>query len=681
MLGVQPQLGRGFLLQEEQPGEGKVVILSYSLWQRTFGADSNIIGKTAKLDGEPYTVIGVMPEEFWFPERSIQLWTPLTIDLLRSAREQRAYPVLARQKPGVTREQAQAELNTIADRLAQEYPATNENWTVRVTALLDLQTGDKLALAFLMGAVGFVLLIACANVANLLLARSTARQREFAIRAALGAGRIRLVRQLLTENFMLALLGGVFGFLLARGGVFLLEWASQGTTPFFENIPVDWQMFSYTLLLSLGSSFFFGLLPALQGSNPNLNDAFKEAGRNPSSAGRHRLRALLAVSEISLAFILVFAAGVLMASLFALRTVDRGYVTDNVLTFSLSLPDAKYPHDNQVAAFYANVVEKIQTLPGVEEVAAVNRLPSTGGSLTPSRQLVIEGRKMLRDQEKPMAMEQVVSPDYFDTFGIALLRGRDLSHQDSTEAPAVAVISETMAHQYWPNEEPLGQRFKFGTEDSGNPWTTIVGVASDVVNDDIDQPPRSIVYLPHAQKPLRAMSLAVRTTSEPLSFLSAVRQQVQSLDSEQPIFDVKTMKQLVYEDLAGPHVFSGSLAVFACIALLLASVGIYGVISYSVGQRTREFGIRMAIGAQPGDILKLVLWQGSVLTLLGLAIGLLGAIALAQIMASILFGVIATSPTNFAAVTLLLLFVALLACYIPARRATKVDPMVALRYE
>ncbi len=681
ILGVEPALGRSFLPDEERPGAGRVVILSHALWQRSFGGDANVLGRTCQLDGEAYTVIGVMPAGFWFPQRNIDLWTPLTIDPDRDNRDLRTLLVVGRLKPGVMRSQAEAELNAIARRLEQGYPATNTGWGVRVTDLLNMNPSERMAFVFLLGAVGLVLLIACANVANLLLARAAARQKEIAIRAALGAGRARLFRQSLTESLLLAVLGGVSGFLLALWSVSLLEVASQGTSPLLEEIPVDWQIFSYSLALSLVASLVFGLVPAWQSSKPDLNEMLKEAGWSSRSGTGRRLRNALVVSQVSLAFILLIVAGLLLHSLVQLRQVDPGFEPDNLLTMSIALAPTEYPKDYQVSAFYQQVLERIEALPGVRSAGAVNQLPATGSRFNPTRTIAIEGRATPSTDDRPFAAELIVTPSYFDTIGAPLLQGRALSAQDTAESLRVALISKTMARNYWPGESWVGKRFKFGGPDSDSPWIAVAGVVGDVRNDDIDAPPLPQAYLPHAQNPRHAMSVLVRTASDPLRLIDAVRTAIRAIDKSQPVFNVRTMNQILYEDLAGSHVLVGMIAVFASIALILAGVGIYGVISYSVSQRTHEMGVRMALGAQPRDIFKLVVGQGMVLTLAGVGVGLAASFTLTRFLESLLFGVSATDPATFAGVAFLLAAVALLACYLPARRATKVDPMVALRYE
>ena len=681
LLGVEPSLGRGFLPGEDEPGAGRVVVISHALWQRNFGGGPGIVGQTCRLDGETYTIVGVMPAEFWFPSREVALWTPLTIDLSQTTRDERHFTVFGRLKSGVTHETASMEMDGLASRLAQQYPATNTGWSVRVANLLDLNTETVVALALLIATVGFVLLIACANVASLLLARAASRQKEIAIRSALGAGRGRLLRQLLTESVVLALLGGVAGFLLAIWGINLLEAASQGTHPLLENIPVDWRAFAYALALGAGSSVLFGLAPAVRGSRPDVTETLKEAGRRSSGAGRVRLGRLLVVVQVSLAFTLLIVSALLLTGLAAASRVDPGFDPDNLLALNVSLTPSEYPEEAQVSEYYRKVLERIETLPGVETTGAVSQIPTTGSRFNPMFTITVEGRPPASPNDTPTAARLTVSPGYFNTIGIPLLRGENLMDQNTSETPLVAVVSRTMAARYWPEEEVVGKRFKFGLADAASPWIIVKGVVGDVRNDDFDAPPLPQVYLPHAQEPQHRMSVLVRAASDPLELASVVQNEIRAVDANQPVFNVKTMNQILYEDMQGSYIIFGMIGVFGSLALLLAAGGLYGVISYVVSQRTHEIGVRMALGARSGDILRLVLREGLTLAGIGAAIGIAGSLALTQLMTSLLFGVSPTDPATFGGVSLLLGVVALLASIVPARRASRVDPMVALRYE
>ncbi len=623
LLGVKPALGRTFLPEEERPGWRRVVVLSHGLWQRRFGADTGVIGQTIKLDGEAYTVIGVMPPDFQFLGQA-DLWTPLALDAGRSDRSRRFLLVMGRLKPGVTIEQARAEMEAIAGRLGQEYPETNAGWGVNPVPLREeMFSGDaQLVLGLLIGAVAFVLLIACANVANLQLARAQSRQREIAIRAALGAGRLRLIRQLLAESMLLSLLGGTLGLLLALWGNELLSARYASSIPILDRVSIDGLVLGFTLLLSLLVAAIFGLGPALQASKPDLNESLKEGGRS-STAGlrQRRVRSLLVVVEVALALVLLIATGLMIRTLIAFRTLEPGFNSDNLLTMRISLPAPRYPESYQVTAFYRQVLERIKNLHGVQAAGAISRLPLEGSRSNPNRSLIIEGRPVSSAAERPWAVDLTVSPDYFRTMGIPLISGRQLSEQDSAEATRVAVISKTMAHRYWPNEDAVGKRIRLGGVGSDNPWITVVGVVGDVRNDDVDAPPLPQVYLPHAQNAERSMVLIVRTVSDPLSMVGAVKSAVWEVDKGQPVYNIRTMKQLLFEDLAGTHIIVELLSTFAGLALVLAVVGIYSVTSYSVSQRTHEIGIRMALGAGQPDVLRMIVNQGLLLALLGIAIG------------------------------------------------------------
>jgi putative ABC transport system permease protein len=710
LLKVNAALGRTFLPEEEQPGHGKVVILSNGLWQRRFGSDPGIIGQQIAVEGEPHTVVGVLPSDFRIfrvLNRELDIYIPLTLDQTRLSRESRTAEtgkrgdfeqimfVYARLKPGVSLEQARAEMETFYNRLEQEYPKANSGLGVKLVSLPEQWSeGFRPTLLMLLAAVGFVLAVACANAANLLLARTAVRQKEIAIRAALGASRLRVIRQLLTENLLIALLSGAAGLLLAFWGIDLLNdlipyTAVNRADEFRLNISV----LGFTLLISLLTGVVFGLAPALQSSKLDLTESLKEGGRSAIAGAREgRLRNLLVISEITLAVVLLIGAGLMIRSVLRLHAVDRGLNTDQVLTMQVLLPKAKYTGDRQVASFYEQVLHRVQTLPGVESASAINYPPL--GLISPTVSFIIEGRPPHTPEEAPVARYAVISPEYFRTVGIPLLAGRQFTEQDADETRGVVVISASMAHRFWPNEDPVGKQIRpqfpdmsaYWFPESNNLSLAIVGVVGDVKDDGIMGVPQEEInlpqiYLPYLQNPSSIMHLMVRTPADPMRWADAVRGEVYAVDKDQPVFDVKTMDEVVAESFSRPRILMLLLGAFAALALVLAVAGVYGVMSYSITQRTHEIGIRMALGAGQREILKLIVRQGMILTLTGLAVGLIGAFAVTRVMSSLLYGVGATDPITFMGVSVLLTGVAFVACYLPARKATKVDPMIALRYE
>jgi predicted permease len=680
LLGVEPQLGRAFLTEEDQPGANRVVILSHGLWQRRFGSDVNIAGKPLTLNGESYTVAGVMPAYFQFPSREVELWVPIAFSSQEAANRGRHYlQVVARMKPGVTLQKAQAEMNTIAARLQQQYPDSNTGLGATVTSLHEHVAGDiKPALLVLLGAVGFVLLIACANVANLLLARSAVRQKEIALRAALGASRLRLVRQFLTESILLAAGGGLLGLLLSLWGVNILKTFIPQNISQAKAITIDGKVLAFTLLVSLLTGVIFGLAPALQASKFNLNETLKEGGRDSAAGSRsNRIRGLLVIAEVAVSLILLIGAGLLINSFMRLRNVDPGFRADNLLTMQVVLPALKYPDMARRAAFYTELVRRVEALPGVKSAAVTTNLPlyRQGNSIGIS----IEGRPDPVPGQELIAVTRVISPHYFRTMGIRLLQGREFGEQDRTGAPPVAVISETMARRFWPGEDPVGKRIRSAPT---APWITIIGIVNDVRQFELNADPKPQMYLSYEQAGLFApRDLVVSTDVEPLSLAATVRKTVWEIDKDQPVSNIRTMDDILSESIGRQRFSVLLLGIFAALAMILAAVGLYGVMSYSVAQRTREIGIRMALGAQRRDVLKMVIGQGLKLVLIGVLIGLVAAFILTRVMTSLLFGVSATDPTTFITISLVLVSVAVLASYIPARRATRVDPMIALRYE
>jgi putative ABC transport system permease protein len=682
-LGVQPVLGRDFLAEEGQAGKENVVILSYGLWQRRFGAAPDIIGKTIGVNGRPVTVVGVMPQGFEFPRAAAELWSPLALeDELKANRRSHFLYTRARLKPGVTIEQAQAEMNTIASRLQQQYPETNNQRGIRLASLSQESVEQiRPALLILLAAVGFVLLIACANVANLMLARAAARQKEIAIRTALGAGRLRIIRQLLTESVLLSLLGGVCGLLLALWGIDLLlasmprEFALG--IPGWNQIGLDYRVLGFTLAVSVLTGILFGLFPSWQASKYDLNESLKEGGKSSASSSRKRFRSALVVSEVTLALVLLVGAGLMMRSLLHLMDVKPGFDPQKLATLRLALPQARYSNDEQVVSFYSQLTRRLKSVPGVESVSTIDMMPMGGSGGTIS--FLIEGRPAPPQGEYPEANARTSSPGYFQTMRIPVLKGRDFSEHDTVNTPLVVVINETMARKYWPNEDPLGKRLL----SPGNrmPPAEVIGVVGDIKHFGLDDHAEEYVYTSAIQTPGNSMFVVVRTATDPVSMTATLRKEVQSLDKELPVFDVKPMEQRITESAGSRRLVMFLLGIFAIVALLLASVGIYGVMAYAVTQRTHEIGIRMALGARRGDILRLVIRQGMLLVLLGVTLGLLVSFAVTRFMAGMLFGVTANDPATLTGVSLLLAVIAFIACLIPARKATKVDPMVALRYE
>jgi putative ABC transport system permease protein len=685
VLGVAPVVGRGFQSGEDQPGGAKIVILSHGLWQRRFGGDPSIVGQSLVLNGNSYTVVGVLPETFQFAlAGSAELWIPLTASPEQMSRRFWHWlNVIGRLKPGVTREQAEAEMGVVARNIAQAYPDSHTGTSIILVPLHEQITGSvRPILLVLLGAVGFVLLIACANVANLLLARSAARRKEIAIRTAMGASRWRIVRQLLTESVLLSLVGGVAGLLLAQWGVELLVAAipqSQlSSMPYLQGLGLDSRVLMFAILVSLLTGIVFGIAPAFQSSKLNLQESLKEGGRTSSAHVRHGLRNLLVVSEIALALVLLVGAGLMLKSLFRLLAVDPGFNTDHLLTMRVSLPAVKYPEDNQLVNFHQQLLSRIESLPGVKGVGTVSVLPLQGGDTT---RLVAEGRPAPPPGEELESNFREVSTGYFRTMGIPFVRGRAFTESDKQDAPAVVIINQTMANRLFPGQDALGQRLAFANGQATS--LEIIGVVGDEKVTGLDAAVTPVLYVSYLQDPNRTLNLLVRTTSEPETVARAVRGEVQALDPDLVVFGVSTMEQLINN---APSTFlrrypAFLIGVFACVALLLAMVGIYGVISYSVTQRTHEIGVRMALGAQRWDIFKMILGQGLLLTLAGVGCGLIAALILTRFLSSLLFGVTASDPLTYVAVSLPLIFIALLASYIPARKATKVDPMVALRYE
>jgi putative ABC transport system permease protein len=690
LLGAQVQLGRAFLPEEEQIGHDKVVVLSDALWRRRFGEDPRLVGQKIDIEGEPHTVVGILAPSFQIfrvLNRPLDMYVPLTFDRSRLNRRDHDIFVYARLKPGVTLDQAQSEMDVLYRRLEQEYRQTNSFRGARVISMSEGFAGDiRPTLLLLLSAVGLVLLIACANVGNLALARAVARQREMAVRASLGASPWRLLRQVLTENLLLAMLGGTAGTVVAFWGIRILnDLVPYQAVRRLHDFGLDTRVLSFTLVISLLSGVLSSIAPALR--FVRLKDLLKEAGRSSAVGLRTpRMASLLVISEVALAVALLCCAVLLIRSSLLLHGMPRGFNPHNVLTTQVWLPRAKYSDGRQVANFYHEVLERIEKMPGVESASAVNFPPLAVQYTTVN--FTVEGHIPSPD-EVLNARCSVISAEYFRTMSIPLLSGRPFNDRDADETHGVAIISASMARRFWPDSDPIGRQIRpqftrqryFWIPESKNLPLTIVGVVGDVRHEGLADNNLPQLYLPYVQNPSSIMNLVVRTTSDPLHWANAVRSQVWAVDKDQPLFDTKTVEDVVADSFGRQHVLASLLGAFAAVALLLAAVGIYGLISYAVRQRTHEIGIRMALGAQSGEVLRLVLWQGMGLTLAGLSIGLVAALATAGLLGNFLFGVKPTDPASFAGVAVLLTGVALLACYIPARRAVRVDPIVALHYE
>ncbi|HKS43453.1 MAG TPA: ABC transporter permease [Blastocatellia bacterium] len=688
VLGAYPMLGRAFEGEDGQEGHANLVILSHGLWKRRFGGDPGVINQTIKLNGRPVTVIGVMPPDFQFfikagslTGKQAEIWTPFNLGPDFRVRRGRFMSAVARLKPGVTVEQAQAEMTQIADSLEQQYPEFDKNWGVNLVPMRSQFTGEiSTSLLVLFGAVVFVLLIACANVANLLLARAAARQKDIAIRAALGASRSRLVRQLLTESVLLAGLGGVLGLLVAVWGVDLLIALAPKDLPPLAGVEINYLVLGFTLAVSLLTGLIFGLVPAMEASRPNLNETLKEGGRSAASGARsHRVRSVFVVAEIAMALVLLIMSGLMIRSFARLQSVNPGFNPNNLLTVRLLLPASKYREDPQVISFFRQALTRIEAMPGVRSAGAISYLPfaAGGGAATG---FTIEGQPAPAAGQKPTLDVRVCDPNYFQTMSIPFIRGRNFTEKEATEVSHVVIISEAMARDYFPNEDPIGKRVRIDMMDDPAPCE-IIGVVGDSKHQGLDVEPRAMSYWPHPELTYSAMTIVARTEGDPLSYSSAVQAAVQALDKDQPIADVRTMEQWLSDSVAKPRFITLLLSVFAAVALVLAMVGIYGVMSYSVTQRTHEIGIRMALGASSTNVMRMVVRQGMVLALLGVGCGLAASFALTRVLAGFLFGVSTTDPVTFGLIAALLAGIALVACAVPARRATKVDPMIALRYE
>jgi putative ABC transport system permease protein len=698
MLGQSAALGRTFSADEDSPGRPATALISHGMWERHYGADPRIIGQAVTLNGLPYEVVGIMPPSFSLPrevlptlggaeQADILLPLPLPADAAQN-RDHEDYNIMGKLKPGVSAAQAQAEMDTITARLRHDHPQTyppNGGLTFGIVPLLEQVVGDaRPALFVLLGAVGFVLVIACANVANLLLARAVARQKEIAIRTALGASRWRIVQQLLTESVLLSLCGGALGVLLAFWSLHWIQILGPKSVPRIHDIGIDSAALLFTFLLSLGSGTLFGLAPALRISRLNVNATLQDASRGSAGTsavwgrGNH-LRRLLVVAELALCVMVLIGAGLLIRSFGRLQHVSPGFNARNVLTLELTLNGPKYKDPQAVLATYRDLWKRVEALPGVTASGGVTALPMS--QMFEWGPITVEGRVLPPGENFINADQHMVSGHYFSAMEIPLRSGRFFNQQDNTTSPKVVIVDEYMARQLWPDQNPIGQRIHYGGLSDNEPWETVVGVVGRVKQYTLDTDSRIALYRPQTQYPTGTMNVVLRTGTDPAALTSAVKQTIRALDSDLPLYNVRTMEQRMEESLARRRFSMLLLALFACVALALATIGTYGVMAYLVNQGTREIGIRIALGATQMGIVRLVVWKGMALALSGVAVGLAGALALSRLMRSLLFGVSPADPLTFVAISLLLAFVTLLASYIQAHRAAHIDPIVSLRYE
>jgi putative ABC transport system permease protein len=687
ILGVKTEIGRLFIDEEDQPNNNFVFIIAHSLWQRRFGGDPNVINKTFMLSGRSHMLVGVLPPSFKMPPdfqystlEDIEMWTPLALPPeARQRRSSHPYNVIARLRPGVTLDMAQTEMNAIANHLQQVFPGSNKDWGVAVSPMkVEFSGRISLVVFILFGAVCFVLLIACANVANLLLARATVRQKEIALRSAIGATRLRLIRQMLTESVLLALLGGLLGALLARLGVSILIALRPGNIPRIGDVNIDGRVLAYTLIIAVLAGVFFGLAPALHLSKPNINENLGQGSWGGGQAQRsNRLRGLLVLLEIALALVLLVGAGLMIRSFLRLRQVNPGFNCTNVLAFQMTLPSVKYKSGAESEAFYEQVLQRLKALPGVEAAARVSELPFSGDQF--DNTFTIEGRPPASPGKDPHANLRIISHDYFRVMGIPFRRGRAFTEQETSDRQGAVIINEAMAGHFWAGEDPIGKRMTIDIGEKGP--RTIVGVVGDIRHYALNVEPKPEMYVLTLPMSQRTMNMVVRFVNNPESLAASARREVQAIDKDQPIYSIATMEKVIDKSVADQRFIMLLLSILASVALILAVVGIFAVMSYWVTQRTHEFGIRMALGAQRRDILKLVIGEGMVLTGCGVALGIIIAFILTRIMSGTLYQVSTTDLISFFSGSLLLGSVALLATVIPGYRATKVDPMVALRAE
>jgi len=687
LLGASAQVGRTFVAAEDQPGRDDVVVLSHSLWTRRFSANPAIVGQTIPVDGRPAQVVGVMPAAFQFPDRSIEIWKPFLLDaeaLSDNNRGSHGYTALARLKAGFSRQQAQADLTAVTAAFKADHPGNYRNgFGATLRPLHEEIVGDTgRPLMVLLGAVAVVLLIACANVANLLLARAASRRKEIALRTALGASRGRLVRQLMTESVLVSAIGGLIGLGLAAWAVDLLIASAPDSIPRIQEVGVDVRVAGFTALVSLATGLVFGLAPALRASRAPLNDALKEGGRAGGGGVHGFTGRALVVSEVALSLVLLIAAGLLIHSFTRLQDVAPGFDSSRLLTFRLSLPESRYTTFQKGQSFFDEFFTGLRRTPGVRSVAAINALPFSG--LGGSRSFHIEGREEKRPEDQTEEQLRIVTDGYFAAMGIPILAGREFTERDALNQPRVAVVNDAMAKKHWPHESPIGKRVSFSTNEPE--WYEVVGIAGNIKHRALENADRPELYVPYRQPlfagwTVRPMYVVARTSADPASTAAMARHEIARVDRDQPISDVRTMDERIGRSLSSRRFSTVLLALFAGLALTLAAVGIYGIVAYSVTERTHEIGVRVALGAQRRDVMAMVVGQGMTMTIVGAAIGVAASAALARLMSSLLFGVSAVDPATFVAIPLLLIAVALAACYVPARRATRVDPLQSLRAE
>jgi putative ABC transport system permease protein len=688
LLGVHPRIGRTFLPEEEQRGKDQEIVLSSGLWERRFASDPNILGKSVKVYGKTFTIVGVMGKGFDYPKPA-EAWVPLSFDVKeRAVRDQRQLWVLARLKPGVSFAQASAEMHTITARQAEAFPDVYTGWNLHAMPLGQFATGDltRQFTFLLLGAVGFVLLIACADVANVQFARVTGRHKELAVRTAMGASRSRIIRQLLTESVLLSLTGAAFGLVIAQWWVYLIVSHMPPEVARFiagwYTISLDANAFLFTLAIAVVSGVVSGIAPSWLHSQTNISETLKESGRGASSGrARHRLRSVLVVAEIALALVLLVGAGLLVKGFHALLSVHENYQPESVLTLTLSLPDDQYAPKPGRVAFHEQVLQRLAAIPHVKSAALATYVPYANGGGADLNIFTIEGRAPQERGEMNTSIVETISPNYLRLMNVGLRAGRELSNSDADGTLPVADISRVLAARYFPGENPIGKKIKVGKADGDSPWMTIVGIVDDVHYSWINKQELPTIYRSYRQAPPMYTSLVLRTQGDPVNFIPAVRSQIAAVDPNLPLFDVKPFDKVITDSIVGIAYVAAMMAVLGIIALVLASVGIYGVMSYSVGERTHEIGVRMAMGATTKDVQRLILGNGMYLTLTGMAIGLPLALGLAYALSSLLFGVKVADPFAFVGLPLLLAAVATVACYLPARRAVRLDPLAALRYE
>lgn len=679
--GIGPALGRVFRTEEGVAGSNRVVVLSHGFWMRKFGAARGVLGRTLVLDGEPHVVVGVLSPAIEFGNlRRFDLWTPLVIDEASASREARTLTVTGRLRPGATIAAARTEIGAIAARIERQFPATHGGWRANVVSVAEEIRGPgvRLVLAILGVTVGLVLLIACLNVANLMLVRAVGRRREVAVRAALGGSRARVVRQLLVESFVLAAAASVVGFGLAGLGLDLLVALTRGVNAAINELTIDRTVLALGTAVSLVTPLVFGLVPAIHAARSSLTRGLKEGA--PGAIGTRRAwgRSALVVVQLALALALLVVAGLFVRTAVAVQQVELGFDRSRLLTLRIDLPVSRYTEPVRAVDFYDRTLAAVSRLPGVRRAGVVTTLPVAGRE--PTVPLTFEGRADIGPDRSPWTAEASISPGYIGTLGLPLLAGRDLAHADTADRPLVALVSREFVRRYWPGQDAIGRRIALGAE-AEPAWIQVVGVVGDVRNSDVDADLLPQVYVPLAQRPRRAMALVVRTDGDPLLAAPAVRREIAEVDPDQPVYDVRSMEQVVYDDLSDTYVIVGLLGVLAGVAFTLAIAGVYGVASYSVSQRTQEFGIRLALGAAARDLVGMLLLQSAKLVAVGLAAGLAGGFALARVASSLLYGVRSTDPATYISVSIALAVAALGATWLPARRALRLNPVTALRSE